>query len=209
MMRIRTLILSFLVHSAMIGAAAVAWVFDTTGLPQPPRSTSFIMAVAAAPNVEPSPARRRQSSASTVHPDAAPVEVPDGLARAPDDLPDEAPDGAGVIVGAGDLTGDLFGTSPPPQPHRVGGVVRPPQKVHHVAPVYPPMAQSARVGGTVMLEALIAEDGSVRDVKILQSVALLDAAVVEAVRQWRYTPTLLNGVPVQVIVVVTVMFSLK
>jgi protein TonB len=61
----------------------------------------------------------------------------------------------------------------------------------------------------VILEALIAEDGSVRDVKILRSVALLDAAVVEAVRQWRYTPTLLNGVPVQIIVVVTVTFSLN
>ena len=209
MMWIRTFILSFLVHSAMIGAAVVAWAVGTTGLPEPPRATSFVMAAAAVPDVEPSLGRRTQSSTPAMHPDAAPLEEPDGIAPAPRDLPDEPPAGAGLIVGAGDLTGDLFGTIPPPQPHRVGGVVRPPQKVHHVAPVYPAMAQSARVGGTVILEALIVEDGSVRDVKVVQSVALLDTAVVEAVRQWRYTPTLLNGVPVQVIVVVTVTFSLQ
>ena len=85
-------------------------------------------------------------------------------------------------------------------------IIRPPQKVHHVAPTYPPIAQSARVSGVVILEALIAEDGSVRDVKVLRSVPLLDASAIEAVRQWRFTPTLLNGVPVQVIMTVTVTF---
>ncbi len=63
----------------------------------------------------------------------------------------------------------------------------------------PPIAQAARVSGVVILEALIGEDGSVRDAKVLRSVPLLDASALEAVRQWRFTPTLLNGVPVQVI----------
>jgi protein TonB len=81
--------------------------------------------------------------------------------------------------------------------------------VHHVAPIYPPIAQSARVSGIVILEALIAEDGSVRGVKVLRSVPLLDASAMEAVRQWRFTPTLLNGVPVQVIMTVTVNFNLN
>jgi len=61
----------------------------------------------------------------------------------------------------------------------------------------------------VILEALIAEDGSVRDVKIMRSVPLLDGAASDAVRQWRFTPTLLNGVPVQVIMTVTVTFNLN
>jgi len=87
--------------------------------------------------------------------------------------------------------------------------VRPPLKVHHVAPTYPAIAQAARVSGIVTLEALIGEDGSVRNAKVLRSVPLLDAPALEAVRQWRFTPTLLNGVPVQVIMSVTVTFTLN
>jgi protein TonB len=81
--------------------------------------------------------------------------------------------------------------------------------VHHVAPSYPPIAQAAKISGVVILEALIAEDGSVREVKVLKSVPLLDEAATAAVRQWRFTPTLLNGVPVQVIMSVTVSFTLN
>jgi protein TonB len=91
----------------------------------------------------------------------------------------------------------------------VGSVLRAPQKIHQVAPTYPHIAQAAHVSGTVILEALIAEDGSVKDVKVLRSKPLLDDAAVEAVRQWRFTPTLLNGVPVQVIMSVTVTFTLN
>lgn len=204
---IRPFILSFLAHAALIGAAAVVVIRATAGLPDPPRSMSFLMVAVDVPDVQPA-APRTPSSAPAANPDAAPVEEPAVIAPVPRDLPDAAPDGAGAIVGAGDPAGDLFGTLPPPPPHRVGGVVRPPQKVHHVAPVYPAMAQSAHVTGTVILEALIGEDGSVGDVKVLRSVALLDRAAVEAVRQWRFTPTLLNGVPVQIILVVTIAFTL-
>jgi protein TonB len=61
----------------------------------------------------------------------------------------------------------------------------------------------------VVLEAVIGEDGRVRDVRVVRPVALLDQAAVEAVRQWRFTPTLLNGQPVPVIMNVTVGFHLK
>jgi protein TonB len=74
--------------------------------------------------------------------------------------------------------------------------------------VYPPEALAAKVSGVVILEALIAADGRVSDAKVLRSVPLLDQAAVDAVRQWAYTPTLLNGVPVPVIMTVTVTFSL-
>jgi periplasmic protein TonB len=92
---------------------------------------------------------------------------------------------------------------------RVGGSIRQPQKIHHVAPVYPEIARSARVSGIVILEALLAEDGTVRDVRVLRSVPLLDAAAVAAVREWRFTPTLLNGTPVPVVMTVTVAFNLN
>ena len=81
---------------------------------------------------------------------------------------------------------------PPPAPVRVGGAIQPPKKVRDQNPVYPPIAQSARVQGVVILEATIGPDGRVQDVRVLRSIPLLDAAAIEAVRQWQYTPTLLE-----------------
>ena len=75
-------------------------------------------------------------------------------------------------------------------------------------PVYPPHARSARVEGSVILEAVIGPTGRVTDVKVLRSAPLLDEAAMEAVLQWEYTPTLLNGVPVPVVMTVTVNFTL-
>ncbi|HVH28152.1 MAG TPA: energy transducer TonB, partial [Vicinamibacterales bacterium] len=98
---------------------------------------------------------------------------------------------------------------PPPPPVRVGGQIKAPVRVKNVNPVYPPIAQSARVQGVVIIEATIGPDGRVTDTKVLRSIPLLDQAAVDAVRQWTYTPTLLNGVPVPVIMTVTVNFTLR
>jgi TonB family protein len=95
------------------------------------------------------------------------------------------------------------------QPVRVGGPVRPPTKIKDVRPAYPPIAQSARVQGVVILETIIGPDGRVQEAKVLRSIPMLDAAALEAVRQWEFTPTLLNGVPVPVIMTVTVNFTLQ
>lgn len=92
---------------------------------------------------------------------------------------------------------------------RVGGSIREPRKVKHVNPVYPDIARQARIQGVVILECTVSAQGDVVEVKLLRSVPLLDAAAVEAVRQWRYTPTLLDGVPVPVIMTVTVNFRLS
>ena len=78
-----------------------------------------------------------------------------------------------------------------------------------VSPVYPPIAQSARVQGIVIIEATIGPNGKVTDARVLRSIPLLDQAALEAVRQWEFTPTLLNGVPVPVIMTVTVNFTLQ
>jgi periplasmic protein TonB len=96
----------------------------------------------------------------------------------------------------------------PQEPLRPGGVIKYPAKVHHVPPVYPRLAQDARVEGLVILEAVIGVDGRVQDVKVLRSKPLLDQAAIDAVRHWRFTPTLLNGVPVPVVLTVTVNFEL-
>jgi TonB family protein len=74
-------------------------------------------------------------------------------------------------------------------------------------PVYPAIAQSARVSGTVTIEATIGPDGKVTDATVVRSVPMLDQAALDAVRQWEYLPTLLNGVPVPVVMSVTVNFK--
>jgi protein TonB len=220
-MRTRTFVFSFFVHAAMIGMAMVVRIFATTELPEPPQNTTFIRASPDVPEVQPPPQRPAQSRAPAVNQSAVPLKAPDAIApEVPREVPDTVPNGPGLIIGA---SGDSFigvdiGPPPPPrapapplpqQPVRPGGNIRAPQKVYNVAPIYPPIAQAARVSGVVIVEALIAEDGSIRDVKVLRSVPLLDAPALEAVRQWRFTPTLLNGVPVQVIMTVTVTFTLK
>jgi protein TonB len=98
---------------------------------------------------------------------------------------------------------------PPPAPVRVGGNIKPPTKTKDVRPTYPSIAQSARVQGVVIIEATIGPDGRVQEAKVLRSIALLDAAALDAVKQWVFTPTTLNGVPVPVIMTVTVNFTLQ
>ena len=97
----------------------------------------------------------------------------------------------------------------PVPPLRVGGPIREPKKLKNVPPAYPPAALQVRLQGTVILECLIGVEGRVDRVKVLRGVPLLDEAATEAVRQWEYEPTLLNGVPVPVIMTVTVNFKLS
>jgi protein TonB len=81
--------------------------------------------------------------------------------------------------------------------------------VKHVSPEYPEMARHAFVQGVVVIEALIGPDGRVNQAKVLRSVPLLDRPALEAVKQWVYTPTLINGVPVPIVMTVTVTFNLR
>jgi protein TonB len=92
---------------------------------------------------------------------------------------------------------------------RVGGQIREPRKLKNVSPVYPEIAKNARVQGIVILECRIGTDGRVEKVTVLRGIPLLDEAAVAAVREWVYTPTVLNGVPVPVIMTVTVNFRLS
>jgi TonB family protein len=99
--------------------------------------------------------------------------------------------------------------APPPAPSapiRVGGNVRPPTKTKHVDPVYPALARSAGVEGVVIFELTVGTDGKVIDAKILRSIPLLDQAATDAVRQWQFTPMLVNGTAVSVIMTATVNF---
>lgn len=94
------------------------------------------------------------------------------------------------------------------QPVRVGGNVRMPTKIKDVKPVYPAEAQAARVQGVVIIEAVIDENGSVANARVLRSIPLLDAAALGAVSQWQFTPTEVDGRRVSVLMTVTVNFTL-
>jgi TonB family protein len=98
---------------------------------------------------------------------------------------------------------------PPPAAVRVGGQIKEPRKIKHVEFVYPEIARSARVQGVVIMECTISAEGKVIDVRVLRSIPLLDGAAIEAVKQWEYTPTILNGVPVPVIMTITANFKLS
>jgi protein TonB len=82
-------------------------------------------------------------------------------------------------------------------------------KVKDIAPAYPPLARAAHVEGIVIIEATIGPDGRVQDARVLRPNPLLDGAALDAVRRWEFTPTLLNGVPVAVVMTVTVDFRLR
>jgi TonB family protein len=81
--------------------------------------------------------------------------------------------------------------------------------VNHVEPTYGPLAKAARISGTVKLHAVIAKDGSVQGLNVVSGHPLLVSSALDAVRQWRYQPTLVNGQPVEVETQIAVIFNLK
>jgi TonB family protein len=93
-------------------------------------------------------------------------------------------------------------------PVRVGGNITPPKRTKQVNPEYPEIAKSAKVQGVVIMEIVVDEQGRVAEARVLRSIPLLDQAALDAVRQWEFTPTMLNGSPVPIVMTVTVQFML-
>lgn len=107
-----------------------------------------------------------------------------------------------------------MGTAPPPPkpkggPVRVGGNVQAARLVNRVQPIYPPLARQTRISGTVRLHAIISKDGTIQSLEVVSGHPLLQQSALDAVRQWRYQPTLLNGEPVEVDTTIDVIFSLN
>jgi protein TonB len=116
----------------------------------------------------------------------------------------------GVIGG---VIGGMGGAPPPPRPAqqriRQGGSVQAALLVNKVTPVYPPLARQTRISGTVRLHAIISKNGSIQSLEVISGHPLLVRAAMDAVQQWRYKPTLLNGEPVEVDTTIDVIFSLN
>jgi protein TonB len=110
---------------------------------------------------------------------------------------------------------DLFQILPPPPPAaqqtqriRVGGSVAAASIIKRVMPQYPAIAKTAHVSGTIVLHAIIAKDGTVQELTYISGPPLLIKAAIDAVREWRYRPTMLNGEPVEVETTIVVVFNL-
>jgi len=121
----------------------------------------------------------------------------------------DMPTGVGSTIAIGPPAPPTPRVVAPTAPLRVGQGVREPRKIVDATPVYPTLALSVKVEGAVILEAVINERGVVERLRVLKSIPLLDAAATDAVSRWRYTPTLLNGTPVAVLMTITINFTLK
>jgi len=222
----KTVPVSLLLHLAVAALIVLVPLLAGGQLPDPQAGVKAFFAEplsAPAPPPPPPPPAARPQVAPKVQPKpmpqenrfVAPVDVPQEI------KPEEGLDlGEGVSGGVeggvpggvvGGVVGGLPDAPPPPvqQPVRVGGQIKEPKKLKSVVPVYPAIATQARVQGVVILECTISPQGKVTDVKVLRGIPLLDQAAIDAVKQWVYTPTLLNGVPVPVIMTVTVNFKLS
>jgi periplasmic protein TonB len=155
-----------------------------------------------------------------------PTRVPDHIA---DIRETKAPDaveltGIGVPFGTGDprargiidgIAGATGSALPPPKPKPVSrpvprtSVIMEGYLVHRVQPIYPPLAKAARIQGPVELRAIISKDGFIENLRVLGGHPMLVTAAVDAVKQWRYRPYVLNGEPVEVETQITVNFVLS
>ncbi len=212
-----TVPVALLSHSLAVGLVVAVPLLAPSMLPEVWRGDviAYVTKVLPPPPPPPPPVRRDVVERPAADPNRAPLEAPTGFTKEREDLPpfeNERPI-PGVVIG--DVTdGPVEPVAPlrppaPVEPVRVGGTIRPPLKVHDVAPVYSAVAMAARIEGIVILEATIGIDGQVVNARVLRPVAFLDQAALDAVRQWQFTPTLLNGVPVPVLMTVTVRFTLK
>ena len=214
-----TLPLSIAVHVVVLLALIVVPLMATNVLPSPSEAIAFVRVVSAPPPPPPPPAVTARSKPAPPLTTGPPIEAPSAITlEAPPASPAGltavagVPGGVGVAAPGGvgiQLGGPPPAPAAPSAPLRPGGDIQPPVKTVDVQPAYPPIAIAARVEGTVVIDATIAPDGRVTETKVLHSVPLLDAAAVAAVRQWRFTPTRLNGIPISIVMTVTVTFTLK
>jgi periplasmic protein TonB len=227
-------LVSVAVHSGVLaGAILIPLLLASEKLPVVPTMMAFVASPVAPPPPPPPPPPKvaprapeaRPVTTAASNPDAAPIEAPAEIRPEPafpayDEIGVEGGVEGGVAGGSlGGFVGGLVDAPPPPpppppplappQPVRIGGVISAPELLHRVEPIYPDIAVMAKVTGTVILEAVVATDGTVESVKVLRPVKFLEQASIDAVKQWRYKPLILNGVPTPFVLTVTLTFSIK
>jgi protein TonB len=217
-----TIPLSLLAHMVGIIALIVIPLLASDMIPTPQSVLAFAAMPPAPPPPPPPPpppaAPPTPQPIVDVNPTAAPLEPPKEIKPEPPPPPTLTSVGqiggvpGGVPGGVVSNTLTIAAPPPPPPPQepvRAGGAVQEPKLLKRVEPVYPRIAILGKMEGMVIIDATIGKDGVVKDAKVLRPVPLFEKEALEAVKQWRYTPTQLNGVPVEVLLIVTVHFKLK
>jgi periplasmic protein TonB len=233
--RLVSMVISLVVHVLLVITVIIIPLLVFNKLPEGELLT-FLIAPPPPPAAPPAPAPpptnvKPITRAAVIDPNEfrAPTSMPDKLPPPMEDSPNIGvtnivggiPGGVqgGVIGGVpGGVVGSLIsnissgGAPPPPKPSRrealrVGGNVQESRLIRKIEPVYPELARRARVEGVVILSVNVDEEGNVTEVTVIRSNPLLKDAAVNAVKQWKYSPTTLNGEPVPVIATVTVNFK--
>jgi protein TonB len=223
----RTTTLSFILEAVIVGVMVLIPLLFTEALPK----AQLMMALVAPPPPPPPP-----PPPAAVHiVKQVQTDIVNGQLRTPTKIPkkveiikeEEAPPPmmSGVVGGVpggvpggqmGGVIGGIIGNTPVAVPKvavqrvRVSQGVTQGMVLHRVNPTYPPLARAARVQGSVVLAAIIGKDGTIQNLHVISSSSpLLAQSALDAVKQWRYRPYILNGEPVEVDTQVTVNFSLS
>jgi periplasmic protein TonB len=224
-----TSMVSFAIQMMIIGVMVLIPLIFTEALPK--GQMMFLLVAPPPPPPPPPPAAAPVHVVKQIQTD-----IVNGELRTPTKIPkkiemikeDEAPPpvmaSTGVVGGVpggvpggsmGGVIGSVLSSTPTVAPHiatpqrvRVSAGVTSGLLVHRVAPVYPPLARQARIQGTVILQAQISKDGSIQNLQLISGHPMLAPAAIEAVKQWKYKPYLLNGEPVEVETQVQVNFTL-
>jgi periplasmic protein TonB len=220
-----TLPVSMAVHAAVVAGALILPLLGDGTLPEVSAAGPRVFFTEPPPIPVPAPPLQRQGVAQPVRkakvtPPAtgafvAPLEIPDTLPEESFGVGSPTGDPNGPVGGvswgapAGAIVGGLPTAPTVTQPQRISGGVREPRKLRHVAPVYPDIARRIGLQGTVVLDCTIDVSGRVVNATVLQGNLLLNEAARTAVEQWVYTPTLLSGVPVPILMQVSVTFALR
>jgi protein TonB len=227
-----TVVVSAIVQSVLLGILILIPLIYTEALPKQ-LLTTFLVAPAPPPPPPPPAAAVQRIARPMVHlmhnnqlvaPKVIPKEVK--MIKEEENPPDVG--GVGVVGGipggpgsgggsiGGVLGGIIGGTGsglpPPPKVTptriRVGGNVQSASLVHQTMPLYPQIAKTAHISGTVVLHAIIGKNGTVQNLEYISGPPLLMKSAMDAVQQWRYRPTMLNGEPVEVDTTISVVFTL-
>jgi protein TonB len=228
--RAGTTLLSFILQMILVGILILIPLIYTEALPKQQLMTFLV----APPPPPPPPPPAAATPVKVVR--KIESEIIEGQLRTPTKIPEkvamikeeEAPPAAGIggVVGGvpggvpggqmGGVIGGIISSTPvavpkaaTPQRVRVSQGVSEGLLIHKVTPLYPPLARQARIQGTVVLQAVIAKDGTIQNLRLMQGHPMLAPSAIEAVKQWRYKPYFLNGEPVEVETQITVNFTLS
>ena len=213
--------LSAIVQGLILGVLILIPLIYTEALPKGMLNTFLVAPAPPPPPPPPQPVVKTVKAPKIINIQkmVAPTVIPKNIAVVKDEAPVIYTNSSeGVAGGTGNVLGSLIGSGPagpppPPKPAtpsriRVGGNVEAASLINKVTPQYPPIAKTAHVSGTVVLHAIISKDGSIQELQYVSGPPLLMKAAMDAVKEWRYKPTMLNGDPVEVDTTIDVVFTL-